>query len=385
VDRVYDPSSSATQADPYPFYDVLRELGTHWRPDLEAWIVPGYEAALSVLRGASWSAHQRNGQITGGRAANPVLMFMDPPDHTRLRSAVNRAFTARSVERLRRHIERLVDQLLAPAYAAGGLEVMSELANILPVSVIAGFLGVPETDQDMFHEFAQPLAPVLDWRPTPQALSQAADSMLGLIPYFTRLIRERRRDPQDDFVSALATSDTTLTIREVVTTAVLLFVAASMSTLNLIGNGLWAFLCHPYQADLLRKDPDLVRPAIEECLRYDSPVQVLPRSALEATSVEGMSIPAGAQALVLIGSANRDGSEFVQSDAFLIERESNPHLSFGQGVHYCIGAALGRLEAEVVFRRLIVEGPPMSLDHEPTRWLRSKTQRGLLDLRVRFG
>jgi unspecific monooxygenase len=281
---------------------------------------------------------------------------MDPPDHTRLRRLVSKAFTARLIERLRPRIEQVVQELLADA--SGEVDLIRALAYPLPVILISELLGVPAQDRDRFKGWSDALARGLD----PDFLLPAADiaerdqARLEFAAYFQELSALRRSDPRDDLLSALvAVSDggDALTEQELLATCILLLVAGHETTVNLIGNGALALLRHPDQLAWLRTHPEAVPAAIEELLRYDPPVQLTLRTALQDTELAGATIKRGELVLLLTGAANRDPTVFEDPDRLDLQRAASGHLSFGLGIHFCLGAPLARLEGEIALAALL--------------------------------
>jgi len=351
--------------DPYPLFEALLSAGPEVVPGFGV-VFANHETCASILRDpARWgsdearSAEYRRleeaGQITAEiteRMRWRPFLFRDPPDHTRLRGLVSKAFTPRVVERLRPQVQLRLDRLLSDISASGTgrCDVVADLAYPLPVLVISEMLGVPAEDHDRFRGWSQVLAKSLD--PTPgevhgDDLTQAADDFRS---YFRELINRRRNHPGDDLVSGLIAAEdegSRLTENEMLSTCILLLVAGHETTVNLIANGILALLRHPDQLARLRHHPDLVKSAVEEVLRFDPPVQLTGRFALGEATVQGMTVPDGESAILLIGAANRDPAVFADPSRFDVGRTPNPHLSFGFGPHFCLGAALARVEGEL--------------------------------------
>jgi len=285
-----------------------------------------------------------------------TMLFANPPEHTRLRRLVSREFTPGRVDALRPAVVAMVDGILDRMADEAQVDVMAVLAFPLPVTVIGELLGIPEADRPGFQPLVQRAVVSLEVNATDEQLEDAQLAAAEMAVYFLDLLAERRARPADDLLSALATAadaDDRLTEEEVVATAILLFAAGFETTTNLIGNGLWAFLSHPDQLERLRSEPGLVASAVEEVLRFDSPVQVNGRSALTAAHVAGEPLAADDFVICLQGAANRDPDRFPDPDRFDIGRDNGPPLSFGSGIHHCLGAALARMEGQVVFRRLV--------------------------------
>ena len=386
--------------DPYPAYAELRATDpVHRDEESGTWLLTRYADVHSVLRSPGWSSDHRNSPEHRAWIAEmgappavdellaKVLLFMDAPDHTRLRNLVNKAFTPRRVERLRPRIEQVLSELLEPLRDGAEFDVIADLAFPFPVTVMCELLGVPAEDREMFRQRTRQLAVILEWQRTPEDFMGAAEATFAFAGYFLPLFEERRRNPRDDLVSALVAAEDAgdrLAADELFTTCVLLLAAGHETTMNLIGNGLLALLRHPGQRALLADDPSLARSAVEEVLRYDSPVQLTARTALTDHELGGRTIRTGEQAITLIGAANRDPEAFRDPDTLDIVREQNHHLAFGGGAHFCLGAALARAEAQVALRALAgLPGLELAVD-EPA-WRNTTTLRGLRALPVRIG
>jgi pimeloyl-[acyl-carrier protein] synthase len=316
------------------------------------------------------------------------LISKNPPDHTRLRGLMNKAFTPRVVEALRPRIQTIVDGLLDTVKDKGGMDIMADLAYSLPITVIAELLGVPAQDRDRFKEWSDDLVGMIDIVPDPQRLSEGEMSVQKFFDYFRNLIAERRKNPQDDLIGALAAVEeqgTQLNEHELLANLVLLLAAGHETTTGLIGNARLALLSHPGEMAKLRNDPALIRDGVEELLRYDSPVQFFGRNVLEDVTIDGKVIRKGQTIFILLGAINRDPAQFPDPDRLDITRKENRHLAFGYGIHFCLGAPLARIEGQIVIRTLIQRMKNLVLDMESVKWRDSLVVRGLKALPVTFG
>ena len=326
---------------------------------IDGWPATSHAAVTTVLREPGWSSDHRNATAVpdvAGEVLSKVLLFMDAPDHTRVRGLVSTAFTPRTVERLRPRIAELTEELLAPLQEAGHFDVIGDFAFPLPVTVICELLGVPVADRELFRGLTRDMAVVLDLDATPEQFGRAAGAALTFTAYLVPLFEERRRAPRADLISALVAAEEAgdrLGADELLTTVIVLLVAGHETTMNLIGNGLLALLRQPDQLALLRSRPDLMASAVEELLRYDSPVRRALRVALEDASIDGQRVRAGEQVIAMLDAANHDAAVFGSPDVLDITRDAHRHVTFGAGAHYCLGAALARAEAQIALAALI--------------------------------
>jgi cytochrome P450 len=386
------------QADPYPYYALMRQEARISRTSFGPYVVNGYDECQAVLRdprlgrgltveGSATGIFGENGTRRGeflGASQHNMLMA-DPPDHTRLRRLVSRSFTPRQVERLRPAVHALVADLLDTMAEKGDVEFMADFALPLPMAVIGELVGVPAPDraglQPRVRAAAKGIEPILG----EQEIEAAIEAMGTLGEYFYGLLEERRRHPRDDLLSSLVEArenDDRLSDEEVASTAILLFAAGFETTTNLLGNGLLALLTHPDQLADWRAHPDIAPTAVEEFLRFDSPVQFNLRTALEPADLAGDPLARGDRIVVLQGAANRDPGRFENPDELNLRRENNVPLSFGWGIHHCIGAALARMEGEIAFNALLERFGEIELLDEEPHWRPGFTLRGLLELPV---
>lgn len=391
--------------DPYPHYHRLRERApvyldrdsgelvlTRYRDVVAALKDPRLSSRRVADKGIPvpdvllWLMRPVSGML--GRQ----MLFSDPPDHTRLRSLAARAFTPRVVQRMRERIETIAAELLDAVHDVPVVDVVRDYAVWLPLLVIAEMLGVPTRDRARFKVWSDDLALFIggSTRPLPVVLTRAARGVFHLQRYFRTLIRARRGSaPQDDLLGALLAVEEqgdVLTEEELLANAILLLAAGHETTTNLIGNGMYALLRHPDQLQLLRREPELIGSAVSELLRYDSPVQWTGRVALEELEIDGIRVPAGQTLALGLGAANRDPVQFPDPDRLDLRRADNTHLAFSHGIHYCLGAALARLEGEIALSALLARYPELRLVDTPPQWQENFTLRGMKSLRlaVRF-
>jgi cytochrome P450 len=398
---LFNPFDTGFRADPYSVYRRLRtEEPVHQSP-FGMVVLSRYADCVAMLRHPSVSNDFRRSpnfreemQRQGLDADEALLgtrpfLFLDPPDHTRLRGLVNKAFTPRVVEELRPKIEALVHELIDAAAARGSLEVIEDLAYPLPVTVICQMLGVPAEDHEQFRAWSRMAARNLDPEMTipPEELKKREAAIGNFTEFFRGLIEQRRAEPRDDLISALIAAEdegSKLSEDELLATLILLLIAGHETTVNLIGNGILALLRNPDQLALLRSDPSLIKTAVEELLRYDPPVQLTSRLALEDIPIPSTTIKAGINPLLLIGSANRDPEQFADPERLDITREDNRHIAFGMGIHFCLGAPLARVEGQIAIQAFAqrVEGATLAVDQP--EYKENITLRGLASLPVRF-
>ncbi|MFF0373959.1 cytochrome P450 [Actinoplanes missouriensis] len=366
--------SADGRLDPYPAYDVIREHAPIFRALDERWFVTTHELTNRLLRDPSlrvadaadydktWPDWREN------RAVASIVMSMlqfNPPEHARVRRAAAATFTARRVAGMRDVITGIAEKLIKEMPERA--DFVGTFACPLPVAVICALLGVPESDQSWFRQRAADLTVVLEPISSEEEMSTADAAGCELEDYFIGLIAERQKNPQEDLTSALA-ADGTLTGQELLANLVLLLVAGFETTTNLLGTGLKILLDHPDHADRLRADPGLAAAFVEETLRYDSPVQLTTRFTSTALDLgDGRHLAAGVPLTILLGSANRDPARYPDPHRFDPDRPSVQPVSFGGGAHYCLGAPLARLEAQVAFPLLLRMLPELRADGEPVR------------------
>jgi cytochrome P450 len=384
--------------DPYPRYRALRESAPIHRSALgHLWYLTRYEDTRFVLRDPRFGKHpdgampgfgvedaDRSAYMANFRRAS--MLFLDPPDHTRLRGLVSREFTPRRVDALRPRIRELLGPMLDRMADERDTDVMQVLAFSLPVAVIGELVGVPERDRESFRTLVRATAALIEPAIAPDALERAAAAQDTMRDYFRGLIADRRRKPADDLLSALIEAEEhgdRLTEDEVVANTILLFAAGFETTTNLIGNGLLTLLRNPDQLAALRdQNADFVS-AVEEILRFESPVQLDARYVQVPVDLDGHRIAAGDTVITFLGAANRDPSRFEEPDRFEIGRPDNQPLSFGFGIHHCLGAQLARAEGQEVFQTLMRRFRTIELIDDGPAWRPGITLRGLEHLHVR--
>jgi pimeloyl-[acyl-carrier protein] synthase len=376
-------------ADPYPTYDELRGEPVHWEEELEGWVLTGYgevAAALADLR-VSRGGGPREGDLLT-RLLTRMMLFTDPPGHTRLRALANRAFTPRRVEALRPRIAAIVDELLAPV-EEGEWELIEGLAYPLPVIVIAEILSLPSGDQALFKRWSDDVIAVAAGRAaSPELREQALRSATELAEYFAGLVDELRARPNDTLLSGLVEAEegsTRLSEDELLANAILLLMNGHETTTFAIGNGMHSLLRHPSELARLRDDPGLIAGAVEEILRYDGSIQMRGASAREDFELGSREIRAGQVVWLAIGATGRDPRMFREPNRFDIGRSPNRHLQFGRGAHFCIGAALARAEIEFAVGGLLGRFRRIELAAAEIEWHQIDVFRGPKALPLALG
>jgi cytochrome P450 len=394
---LFNPFQPEFHADPYPFYRRLREQDPVHQSPMGFWVLTRYDDCVAVLRDQRFGREEFQQMLTavyGDDTEKPTLprsmLFRDPPDHTRLRGLVSKAFTPRTIEVMREHIQGIVDRLLGRALAQGGMDVIEDLAYPLPVTVICEMLGVPVDDHASIRSWSADIARSLDaiGLPSDQSIvDRGRVSRRALADYFRALLPERRADPRPDLLSGLLAAEEQgdkLTEPEIIAMCLLLFIAGHETTVNLIGNGLLALLRHPDQMARVQGDAALIPNAIEELLRYDSPVQRTARIANADVDLAGRRVARGTMVVTALGAANRDPAQFAEPDRLDVTRRDIRHISFGYGIHFCLGAPLARVEGQLALGTLLRRAPGLALAETSPEWRESSVLRGLKRLRVTF-
>jgi cytochrome P450 len=398
----FDFRDPAFLADPYPVFRQLRTTAPVWKAPFGRWFLTGYDDTALLLRDRRFGKGYEDPEALVRRFGptamqepavvelTHMMLMRDPPDHTRLRGLVTKAFTARRIEALRQSIQDLTDRLLDKVIPLGRMDAIRDLAFPLPVLVICELLGIPKADRARFVTGSSSGAALLN--PTPPTRAELDTANAGTTEtnvYFEALFEQRRRDPQDDLITQLVQAEEAgdrLTTEELRANVSLLFAAGHETTVNLIGNGLYSLLRHPDQWQILRNDPKLIPNAIEEILRFESPVQAVSRTVLEPIELGGMALEKNEMVVSLIGGANRDPAVFEHPERLDIARKDLRPLSFGGGIHFCLGAQLARIEAAVVFETIARRLPTLRLiDPGQPKWRPSFVLRGLTELPVAWG
>ncbi|GLZ06347.1 cytochrome P450 [Actinomadura sp. NBRC 104412] len=399
-EAAYDPWSPDFVANPYPVFAALRaERPVFFHEPTGQWVISRYADVDALLRdrrlGRSYlhvAGHEEFGREPEPEFLKPFwdliragMLDVEPPVHTRLRRLVSKAFTARMVEGLRPMIRGLAEELAGALAAKGGGDLLAEVAEPLPVNVIAEMLGVPEEDRPLLRPWSAAICGMYELNPSPEAQRAAVRAAVEFSGYLRGLAGERRAAPRDDLISALAQvvdeEGDRLTEDELIGTCVLLLNAGHEATVNATGNGWWALFREPGALARLRDDPALVPSAVEELMRFDTPAPMFERWVLEDIEVGGVTIPRGQEVALQFASANRDPEVFADPDRLDLARDPNPHITFGLGVHYCLGAPLARIELAESYRALLRLAPGMRLVAEP-RWKPGFVLRGLRELQV---
>lgn len=392
--------SPAAVADPYPLLARLRASDpVHWDERYRSWFITSYADNERAIRDVRFSSDRITPVIEKERSRTDPdrglietleqldgwMVFRDPPEHLRLRRLVHRAFTPRMVAAMREQVEAVTDELLdaaeLTASVEGTVDLLGAVAYPLPAIVIAGMLGVPPEDREQFKQWSDDIsALVFGGMEDPSRHERARTGMSQLVTYVTALVERARRDPREDLATALVQAhdeDGALSEAEVVATCINILFGGHETTTNLIANGVLALLQHSEQADLLRADPGLAPLAVEELLRFDGPAKAVVRVAAEDVELLGRRISAGDRVFLLPAAANRDPSVFERPDELDITRSPNPHLGFGAGMHYCLGASLARLEGAIALVRVFQRFPQLRLADQPLTWKPVLLTRGL--------
>ncbi|MEU0677626.1 cytochrome P450 [Streptomyces sp. NPDC006172] len=381
----FDPWDPAFLADPYPAYAELRAKGrVQYFEATNQWLVPHHADVSALLRdrrlGRTYQhrfTHEDFGRTEPPAEHEPFhtlndhgMLDLEPPDHTRIRRLVSKAFTPRTVERLKPYVADLAGELVDALVEEGGGDLLTDVAEPLPVAVIAEMLGIPEADRAPLRPWSADICGMYELNPAEETAARAVRASVEFSDYLRELIAERRRHPGDDLISGLIAAHDEgdrLTEQEMISTAVLLLNAGHEATVNATVNGWWALFSNPGQLAALRADHSLVPFAVEELMRYDTPLQLFERWVLDDIEIDGTVLPRGAEIAMLFGSANHDPEVFAAPEKLDLTRQDNPHISFSAGIHYCIGAPLARLELAASMTALLEKAPTLRPTVAPTR------------------
>ena len=381
----FDPWDQAFLANPYPAYADLRAQGrVHYYEPTNQWLVPHHADVSALLRDRRLGRtyQHRFTHEDFGRTAPPAehepfhvlndhgMLDLEPPDHTRIRRLVSKAFTPRTVERLRPYVDGLASELVGELVEAGGGDLLKVVAEPLPVAVIAEMLGIPESERAQLRPWSADICGMYELSPSEETAEKAVRASVEFTEFLRELIAVRRKEPGDDLVSGLIAAydeGDRLSEQEMISTCVLLLNAGHEATVNATVNGWWALFRNPDQLAALRADRGLVGTAVEELMRYDTPLQLFERWVLDEIEVDGTVIPRGSEVALLFGSANHDPAVFAEPESLDLSRPENPHISFSAGIHYCIGAPLARIELAASMGALLDQAPSLRLAAEPER------------------
>jgi cytochrome P450 len=384
----------------YPLFHRLRqEEPVHWCEPLNGWMITRYDDVLAGLRDPRLASDRislsmnampeplRTEMAPLGVHVSNWLGFTDPPKHTRMRKLIMRVFTPRLADNMEGRIEAIVNALIDRILARGEFDLIADFAFPLPATVICEILGIPLDHQDRFRRWAEDM--LLFAGAIGPAIAKVAgpahESYVEMTSYFRELTRQRRREPRADLLSALAAVEDEeggLTEVELIGLIVFLFIAGHETTVNLLGNGVLALLSHPAELNRLKDQPQLIEPAVEEFLRFESPIQIATRLPIEDLEIRGRQIKAGQTVILMLGAANRDPERFPEPDRFDVGRPDNKHVAFGWGSHFCLGAPLARVEARIAVRLLLERLPGLQIEGEAPLWREDNNLRSLRSLRL---
>jgi pimeloyl-[acyl-carrier protein] synthase len=391
---LFDPSSPDFRANPYPYYHALRSADpVHFVEERGFWLLTRHADVLAALRDARLSAERFHRSLPEMQSSallsslSRMMLLRDPPDHTRMRTLVSKAFTPRVVEGLRARVQAITDTLLDAVEPLGCMDLVRDVAAPLPVMVIARLLGVPAADGELFKRWSDDLMLIADGSLAAEGFPYAEASAAELKEYLTRVFALRRQVPRDDLISAMLAAREqadTLSDDEVYATCVLLLIAGHETTTNLIGSGILTLLHHPDQRARVCARADLIRDAVEELLRYESPVQLTSRVTREEIVIGDKRIPMDHEVNLMLGAANRDPEVFADPDRLDITRVDNHHVAFGHGIHFCLGAALARLEAQIAVATILRRLPHLHLETDTPEWKAGIMMRSLARLPLSF-
>lgn len=395
----YNLSAPEVLENPYPTYRrILLEDPVYWSDFFGGWYLMRYKDVAAAMQDKRISSKrppiskipesEQQKILPLLETLSKWILFCDPPEHTRLRPLFNKAFTPSIIGSMAEQIQTLVDELIDGVYERGNMNIIHDLAYPMPAIVIAQMLGAKSEDREQFKKWSNDLARFFGmFRMKPEILTTAQQSIIEMTEYFRRILEERRQNPQDDLMSSLIFAQekgNSLNDDEILSNCVFLTFAGHETTTNLIANGLLALLKNPSQMQKLKDDPSLITTTVEEFLRYDSPVQRQARIAVTDLEIDGKQISQGQRLFLVIGAANRDPEQFLDPDKLDITRSENPHLAFGKGTHFCLGASLGRLEAQIAIDTIVRRLSNLHLDTDRIEWHQNPSLRGMKSMPVAF-
>ncbi len=400
-----DPFASASSdffRNPYPFYEQIRRRGNLvWSEAGEKrWIVVGYDAAVKILNDPRFSVKVPESQfaeagdishITGYQdlvtGFTKFMLAQDPPEHTRVRKLANKAFTRARVAELSGTVDEIINGLLNPMIERGNMDFIAEFAFPLPITLICGILGLPSSDHQRFRQWSERVIRTDDLVVDQADLEAGAQAAAELFDYLRALIARRRKEPGNDLLSAFVQAEEegdTLSLDELLANMMLLIIAGHETTVNMLASGMLCMLKNPEAMSKLRQNPDFIPSAVEEILRFESPLQITIRYVLEDLQLEGHHLRREDKVCLIIGAINRDPQQFESPDVFNIERQPNKHLAFGQGIHFCLGAPLARFEGKSAFEKLLSRLHNIELAVDEVEYKPSTSFRALRSLPISF-
>jgi cytochrome P450 len=392
---LYNPRDPRMRDDPYPFYQRLRDQAPVYLTPYGFWVVSGYPETSKMLRepnltsefhrDAKWAEHRGGWDSPVVTDTRKWMLMLDGTPHHRIRSLVNAVFSAQAIERMRPRIQAILAHILDEMGAGSGVDLISQLALPVPVTVICGLVGLPVEDRDQCRKWTEAIGHVVDPVLDDRTCAAMNTSLTEFRAYIAGHLAARRSDPRDDILSLLAGAEVDgerLSDDEIIANVLLLFNAGHETSVNLIGNGTLALLRHPDQLTALRANPGLINEGIDEFARFDAPVQLVARISTADIEIAGSLIPAGSKIMLLLGAANRDPRRYDEPDQLLLNRRDIKPLAFGGGPHYCIGALLGKVEGRLVFTELLSRYRSISLSGGDLVWRPHVNFRGLSELRV---
>jgi pimeloyl-[acyl-carrier protein] synthase len=392
----FNPFLPEFYLNPYLIYHQLQAEDPVHLSSMGAWVITGYADVAKALRDprlsskpseiSSYSQRQEGNSLVASFISD-ILFFRDPPDHTRLRRLIGKVFNTRIVEEMRPRIQQIVNELINRIEEKDDLDIIADFAKPLPVTVISHILGIPPEDRYKLKQWSHWLGYIFDPMKASNVSQQLTQSIVEFREYLTQLIAKRRQKPEQDLITALIQArdeHDKLSEEELLVTCMLLFASGEETTVNLIGNGVISLLRHPDQLAKLRQNPSLIQSAVEEFLRYESPLQISGRTAIEDIEIGGKLIKKGPPVFLILGAANRDPAQFHNPDQLDITRTNNDHFAFGDGIHYCMGSALARTQGQIAISALVQKLPNLQLQTNNLEWRENVFLRGLKTLPVSF-